>query len=411
LLYENSSQRALQEHVDVVEDQEDLRRQLSEHGLVAFVANGSILPRRSGVDDRPLETRTDQVVVAFKSPPDLEVELTCPNSGKIRGLGIPRGVTLIVGGGYHGKSTLLRAVERGVYNHVPGDGREWAVTVRSATKIRAEDGRYVEKVDISPFISNLPYGRDTSCFSTENASGSTSQAANIIEALEVGSEVLLIDEDTSATNFIIRDARMQVLVEKSKEPITPFLDQVRQLFDDHGTSTILVMGGSGDYFDVADHVIMMDEYCPRAVTEQAKQIVRELPSQRKVEGTQGFGALRDRHPEPSSFDPSRGRREIKVDAKGLRTILFGSTPIDLSSLEQLVDHSQTRAIAQAVLIFATRYASRRLSLREGLKILESEIESKGLDVLTPFKVGNLARPRIQEIAFAINRLRTLQVRQ
>jgi predicted ABC-class ATPase len=411
LLYENSSERKLREHVEVVEDQEHLRKQLSEQGLIAFVANGSILPRRSGVDDRPLERRKDQVVVSFESPPALEAQLVCPNSGEIRGLGIPRGVTLIVGGGYHGKSTLLRAIERGVYNHVPGDGRERTVTVNSAIKIRAEDGRYVEKVDISPFISNLPYGRDTTCFSTENASGSTSQAANIIEALEVGSEVLLIDEDTSATNFIIRDGRMQVLVEKSKEPITPFLDKVRPLFDDHGTSTILVMGGSGDYFDVADQIIMMDEYLPRSVTEQAKKIVREFPSQRKVEGEHGFGHLRRRCPQPSSFDPSRGRREVKVDAKGLRTILFGSTPIDLSSLEQLVDVSQTRAIAQAVLIFATRYATRGLPLREGLEMLESEIESKGLDTLTPFKAGNLARPRMQEIAFAINRLRTLKVRQ
>jgi predicted ABC-class ATPase len=411
LLYEHHSEKDIRDHVEVVEDQEHMRKQLSEEGLVAFLANGSILPRRSGVDDRPLEKGADRVVVPFESPPDLEVELDCPNSGKIRGLGIPRGVTLVVGGGYHGKSTLLRAIERGVYNHVPGDGRERTVTLTSATKIRAEDGRYVEKVDISPFISNLPYGRDTACFSTENASGSTSQAANIIEALEVGAELLLIDEDTSATNFIIRDARMQVLVEKSKEPITPFLDQVRALYNDHGTSTILVMGGSGDYFDVADQVIMMDEYHPRAVTERAKQIVREFPSRREAEGKLGFGALRGRHPDPSSFDPSRGRREVKVDAKGLKMILFGSTLIDLSSLEQLVDVSQTRSIARAILMFANRYAPRDLSLCEGLELLESELELKGLDALTPFKVGNLARPRMQEVAFAINRLRTLRIRQ
>lgn len=409
LLYRNLPAKKLQEHVQVVEDQKALRDQLEEGGLVAFVGNGSILPRRSGVDDRPLLAGKGEVVVPFQSPPDLEVELLRPNLGPIRGMGIPKGVTLIAGGGFHGKSTLLRALERGVYNHIPGDGREWAITIQEAVKIRAEDGRYIEKVDISPFISHLPFGKDTSAFSTENASGSTSQAANIMEALEMGAKLLLIDEDTSATNFMIRDARMQALVAKAKEPITPFVDKVRQLYHEYGTSTILVMGGSGDYFDQADTILMLDEYKLVHVTKQAKAIVEAFPTKRKSEGGETFGKLPHRRPLPESFDPSRGSRDVKIDAKGLKSILFGTTSIDLSALEQLVDLSQTRAIGEAIYYYATHYAARGFSLKEGLGRLVEDLEKGGLDVLSPFKVGNLARPRVFEIAFAINRMRSLKI--
>jgi predicted ABC-class ATPase len=411
LRYRESAATALHKQVEAVEDQEHLRSLLRMSNLVSFIGNGSVLPRRSGVDDRPLQASATEVVVPFQSPPKMELELKCPNRGSIKGMGIPEGVTLIVGGGYHGKSTLLKAIERGIYNHVPGDGRELVVTVPSAVKIRAEDGRYVEKVDISPFIGTLPYDRRTDVFSTENASGSTSQAANIIEALELETRLLLIDEDTSATNFIIRDARMQALVEKSKEPITPFLDKVRQLVEEHEVSTVMVMGGAGDYFDVADHVLMMDQYYVAAVTERAKRIAIDFPNRRRSEGEERFGNLKERFPEASSFDPSRGKRDVKVDVKGLKTILFGTTAIDLTALEQLVDTSQTRTIAQAILSFSRKYATEGLSICEGLKRLERDIEREGLDILAAHKVGNLACVRIQEIASAINRLRTLRVRK
>ncbi|MGI6114305.1 MAG: ABC-ATPase domain-containing protein, partial [Mahellales bacterium] len=280
--YNNLDKHRVQNHVLVCEDQHHLRQQLEEYNLVSFIANGSILPRESGVSDKPLRDN----VKKFVSPPSLEIEISLPNRGAIRGMGIPKGVTLIVGGGYHGKSTLLRAIERGVYNHIPGDGREYIATVPSGVKVRAEDGRRIEQVDISPFISNLPNNEDTSKFSTDNASGSTSQAANIMEALEVESKLLLLDEDTSATNFMIRDARMQKLVRDDKEPITPFIDRIRQIYEKLGVSTILVLGGSGDYFDVADRVIMMDNYVPRDVTLLAKEITQQIPVLRQVQ-TQG----------------------------------------------------------------------------------------------------------------------------
>lgn len=404
LLFRSLDAVRLEEHIRTVEDQEALRAQLSESGLVAFVGNHAVLPRRSGVDDRPLAVGT---AVPFRSPPDLEVELARPNFGPIHGMGIPAGVCLIVGGGYHGKSTLLRAIERSVYNHVPGDGREWVVTVPDAVKIRAEDGRFVERVDISPFIDHLPGGSDVVAFSTENASGSTSQAANIVEALEVGTRLLLVDEDTSATNFIIRDARMQALVAKAKEPITPFIDRIRELYGRLGVSTVMVMGGSGDYFDVADEVIMMDTYRPFRVTSAAKEIAAAHPTRRRSEVERPLGSPQPRVPRAESLDMRRGRRDVKVDAKGLRTILFGSVAVDLAALEQLVDPAQTRCIAQALVHFARHCATRGLSIPQGMQSIDEELDRHGLDRLLPFKAGNFARPRAQEIAFALNRLRTL----
>ncbi len=398
---------ALRNHVETIEDQEFLRDRLDGLGVVAFVGDGSVLPRRSGVDDRPMK---ENVVVSV-SPRELEMEIDLPNSGRVRGMGIPRGVTLIVGGGFHGKSTLLHAIERGVYNHLSGDGRERVVTHRGAVKIRAEDGRSIEKVNIEPFISHLPMGKDTRVFSTENASGSTSQAANILEALEVGARVLLVDEDTSATNFMIRDQRMQALVAKDKEPITPYVDKVRALYQEFGASTVMVMGGSGDYFDVADSVIMMDTYRPRCVTKQARKIAQEYVSRRLDEGGSNFGAVSSRKPLVSSFDPRRGKREVTIDAKGRTTLLFGRTTIDLACLEQLVDVSQTRAIGHLIHYYGRFYLKETGNLYEGLKRAFRDLEEKGLDIVAPRKVGNLAVPRIFEVAGAINRMRTLRVLQ
>lgn len=406
LFWDSVDPHALSRHVELYEDQEALRELLEEKGLVAFLAEGAILPRRSGVDDRPLE----KDVIPLEVPQELEVFVELPNRGIIRGMGIPKGVTLIVGGGFHGKTTLLEAIQIGVYNHIPGDGRELVITDRRAVKIRAEDGRFVEKVDINPFISGLPLGKDTKAFCTEDASGSTSQAANIMEALEVGARVLLVDEDTSATNFMIRDERMQALVPKEKEPITPFVDKVRKLYLEHGVSSILVMGGSGDYFEVADTVIMMDTFRPKCVTEKAKEVARRYTSRRKDEGGELFGPITPRAPLPESFSEALSGRQ-KVEAKGPRAVAFGKTVIDLSYVEQLVDESQTRCIGLMIHRYGRFYADGRRSLRQGLEALMQEIEEKGLDCLSPFKIGNLALPRLFEVAAAINRMRTLRVRQ
>jgi predicted ABC-class ATPase len=247
-------------------------------------------------------------------------------------------------------------------------------------------------------------------FSTENASGSTSQAANIIEALEIDTRLLLIDEDTSATNFMVRDERMQELVTKDKEPITPFVDKVKQLYGDLGVSTILVMGGSGDYFDVADTVIMMDHYQPRCVTRRAKEIAQIHASKRMDEGGVSFGNITSRQPLSQSFDASRGRKEVKIDAKGLRMIHYGSTTIDLACLEQLVDPSQTRALGLMIHYYMANYLEKTQNLREGLERVMMDIQEKGFDILIPYKTGNLAMPRIYELAGAINRMRSLRIK-
>ncbi len=407
LFFEKLDKKAIYEHVLLCEDSDHIRSMLREKGLIAFVANGSILPRRSGIDDRPME---GEDVVPFRSPPDLEVTLNTPNRGEVSGMGIPQGVTLIVGGGYHGKSTLLSALEVGIYNHVIGDGRELVITDPSAVKIRAEDGRRVENVDISAFISDLPLGKDTGSFSTEDASGSTSQAANIIETLEAGAGALLIDEDTSATNFMIRDHRMQELVTKDKEPITPFIDRVKQLHEELSVSTVLVIGGSGDYFDVADLVICMEGYIPVNRTSKAREIADKHRTERVAEGKGTIAPITPRIPISSSFDPSRGRRDVKIAARDISTISFGNETIDLSRIEQIVHRSQTKAIGDAIHAASMMMDGKR-TLKEVLDRLDDRLDEAGLDGLGGPPVGDRAYFRSLELACAINRLRTLKMKQ
>lgn len=397
---------ALRHHVETVEDARALRSQLEAHGLVAFVADGAVLPRLSGVDDRPLSRER---AVPFRSPDGLRVTLLAPHAGEVAGMGVPRGVTLLVGGGFHGKSTLLRAIEQGIYDHPPGDGRERVVTVPDAVKVRAEDGRRVAGTDISNFISGLPGGEDTRHFHTENASGSTSQAAAIAEALEVGARCLLLDEDTSATNFLIRDARVQALVSKEHEPITPFIERAGELHRDRGVSIVLVVGGSGDYFDVADTVIAMRGYQPLEVTEEAREVARRLPTARRAEGAPWM-PLRERVPLPESIDPSRGRREVEVKAYDPERVRFGAGEIDLRAVEQLVEAAQTRAIARALAWGRGRCIDGRRPLPAALRCLMDALRAEGLDAVDERVVGDYAEFRIFELAAALNRLRTLQVR-
>ncbi|MFB6246063.1 MAG: ABC-ATPase domain-containing protein [Candidatus Pacearchaeota archaeon] len=394
------------EWVKLNEDAEFLRNSLEERGLIAFVGNGAILPRRSGINPKPLEKSK---AVAFESPESLEVEFNLPNKGKVKGMGIKKGINLVIGGGYHGKSTLLNALELGVYNHVPGDGREFVISNSSGVKIRAEDGRSIEKVDISPFIKNLPFGKETKDFSSENASGSTSQAANIMESIEAGAEALFIDEDTSATNFMIRDQRMQELVNKDQEPITPFIDKTVQLYKDYGVSTILVIGGSGDYFDVAGCVICMENYRPYDYTGKAKEIAEKHKSKRQNEGGKNFGDFRKRKPKNKSIDASKGNK-VKIKPKGLKNINFGVENIDLHSVEQLVDLSQTRAIGDAI-FYAKRYMKNEKTIKEIVDQVSEDIKEKGLDVINPSLQGDFAGFRKFELAQAINRLRILEVSQ
>lgn len=389
-------------HIVSYEDHRALQEQLETNGWVTFVADDSLLARRSGVSEAPL---TGDGVVAFRSPDSLRVSVSLPHAGDVSGMAIPRGLTLIVGGGYHGKSTLLEAIARGVYAHVPGDGRELVATDPSATKVRAADGRAVTGVDISAFISHLPGGIDTTNFSTENASGSTSQAASIIESLQLGARSLLIDEDTSATNLLIRDTRMRDLVAADKEPITPLVDRVSSLTG-AGTSLIMVVGGSGAFLDAADRVLMMDNYRCLDVTERAKQVAADLP--------------RPRTDAPASWDsaPRVPLAKARVDrprtkATGTHALTVDRQVVDISDVEAVLDPGQAEAIAWCVRGVLEEMAGKQ-DLVDLMAKLGRRLASEGLDAVCKFGArpypAFLARPRLIDVGAAINRYRGLILR-
>ncbi|WP_423446872.1 ABC-ATPase domain-containing protein [Kocuria sp. KSNUG] len=421
LRWENLDPAAFEAHVTSHLDAQHLRAQLPQRGLVAFVADGAVLPRASGHRDEPLA----HGAVPFETPSRLRVELELEDGSTVSGMGVPEGVTVIVGGGYHGKSTLLQALERGVYSHVPGDGRERVVTLPSAVSVRAEDGRSVSHTDVSPFITNLPTGADTRDFSTSNASGSTSQAAATVEAVEAEAGVLLLDEDTCATNLMVRDERMRAMVPGEREPITPFVDRVGALYAERGVSSILVTGGSGAFLDVADLVIAMDAYRAVDVTDRARQVVRDFPRPEDMRPAESFGEIRPHVPGGVSADAAsrasghdaarsaprhgaaqRGGRDKPARARGLDTIQRGREDVDLSALSQLVDPSQTEAIARLI-EEVERTADGRTPLTRLVDDALERVARDGLDALALHRghPGHLALPRAQDVAAAYHRVR------
>ena len=405
LIYENINKSKVIDRVKLVEDQEYIRSELKKRDLIAFIANGSILPRESGISQKPLKN-----ALPFKSPKSLEVEINLPNRGLIKGMGIKKGVTLIVGGGYHGKSTLLNALELGVYNHIEGDGRELVITDNTAVKVRAEDGRSIKNTDISLFIDNLPNGKDTIRFTTENASGSTSQAANIVEAIESKSTVLLIDEDTSATNFMIRDDLMQRLVSKEKEPITPFIEIVKPLYNQKDISTILVIGSSGDYFDVADCVIQMDNYEAKDVTKEAKSLMRGEINKRIEEKNIIINLNFNRKLQKGTIESTY--KGVKIKTMGVSNININNENIDLRAVEQIVDNEQLNAIGAIMKYIEDNIIGKDLSLEEAVNEAYKEIKRNGLISIDKIKggSGSMSLPRKQEVMSSYNRYRNLKIK-
>lgn len=404
LFYKNADQKHLQAVKELAEDQHAIREQLKERHLAAFVADGAILPRESGISDRPMKQ-----AVPFLSPASLAVELQLPNVGTLRGMGIPQGITLIVGGGYHGKSTLLKALERGVYNHIANDGREYVITDDTAVKIRAEDGRSIQGTDISMFINGLPNGKDTRSFVTEDASGSTSQAANVIEAMEAGTRLFLIDEDTSATNFMIRDELMARVVHPKMEPITPFIDRVEELADVYGISTILVAGSCGSYFYKADHVIQMMQYRPQEITKLAKQEAERfsdltkdkpaLPAAERPVFCRVFAAPKK----------AAQNERTKIKGMGKDAVSIDRDAIELRYVEQLVDHEQTMALGYMVKYAKQHLFDGKRDMQEIATLLDQLVQEKGVGAVCEgrYLPCNLAMPRVQEIFACLNRCRTL----
>ena len=346
--------------------------------------------------------------VCFQSPEEMEVEITLPHRGVIRGMGIRKGITLIVGGGYHGKSTLLKALELGVYNHIAGDGREYVITDSTAVKLRAEDGRSIKKTDISMFINDLPNGKDTTHFYTEDASGSTSQAANVVEAMEAKAGVMLIDEDTSATNFMIRDELMQRVIHRDMEPITPFIERIRELYEEEGISTVIVAGSSGAYFHIADCIVQMDRYMPKDITQTAKKEAEQFP---QLSGPKEKAKRPDFARKPQQGREWKGNDRIKMKTLGKEAISINRETIDLRYVEQITDSEQVTALGYCV-----KYAQRHLldgtrTLQEVVAMLEKKIEKESLAALceSTSSVANLARPRTQEIFACFDRYRGLKL--
>ena len=408
LYYKNLNPKVLREVADLAEDQTFIREELKKRNLAAFVANGAVLPRQSGVSDKPMKG-----AVVFESPRSMEVELSLPHKGALKGMAVPRGITLIVGGGYHGKSTLLKALELGVYNHIKGDGREYVITDDTAMKIRAEDGRAVAHVDISPFINHLPNGKDTVDFSTEDASGSTSQAANVVEAVEAGAGALLIDEDTSATNFMVRDALMQSVIAREQEPITPFIEQARKLYEEKGISVILVAGSSGAYFYIADKIIQMDTYRACDITDHVKDICSRNKEEmefvaahrRESEGIAGWGAM-SRHPRLGKIDKKHG--QIKVKQYGKDSFSIGKDTVELKYVEQITDSEQTTTLSYVLKnVIEEMETKKNVSLEELAEKIWREIEGRGLSCLVKgtYIPSSLAMTRKQEIYACLNRYR------
>ena len=399
---------SLAAHIALVEDQEALRAELASRGWVAFLADGSILPRRSGSSDLPLGHRE---AVRLLAPESLAATVRLPHRGEVRGLPVPSGVTLVVGGAYHGKSTLLRAIERGIYNHVAGDGRELCVSDPRAVSVAADDGRPVAGVDIAAFVRTLPGGRDTKRFRTTAASGSTSQAAALCEALEMGARCLLLDEDRSAANFMSRDARMRALVPDDEDPVVPFVERIHWLYRGRGVSTVLALGGAGTFLDVADRVIRMRNYQPLDVTADAAAVAARLPvAPAGAPAPAPAAPPRALAPEPFLAVAGPGGR-VRARPRGRDGIAVGDAHVDLSHLTQVADEAQLRALAD-MLPRAAAYADGSRTLPEVVAEVERDIDRLGLEVLSPWPgqcPGDYARPRGMELAAAINRVPGLRL--
>ena len=397
--YRNLDPEALRKAICLAEDQAFIRQELKKRSLAAFVSDGAILPRESGISSRPMKNS-----VPFISPESLRVSMDLPHRGTITGMGIPCGITLIVGGGYHGKSTLLNALELGIYDHISGDGREYVITDPSAQKLRSEDGRFIKDVDISLFINDLPNGKDTVLFCTEDASGSTSQAANLIEAVEAGAGLLLLDEDTSATNFMIRDKVMARLVSDEKEPITTLLRHIRGIYRTLGISFVIVVGSSGDYLSVADFVLQMDHYKVKDVTKEAKSICEEC-------------GIAGQYPENEITVPAfsrklkpvkPGRRKIK--SMGTDTVLIDREAIDVRYLEQLSENGQTTALAHMMSWILDNVKAEE-DIQHIIERMYTIIEKRGMEAIIPASCsgGHPVLPRKQELYACLSRYRSAKI--
>jgi len=389
MYWNNLAQEKCKAHLECYANRNFLLEQIKEKNLAAFVPNGAILPRESGTSELPLQN-----AIPFISPLELQVSLNLPNGQQIAGMGIPKGITVIAGGGFHGKSTLLHALEEAVYPHIPGDGRELIVIDESAVPIRTEEGRVVNGTNISPLVRELPLQGSTENFTTKNASGSTSQATNLLEALELGANTILIDEDASAVNFLIRDLRMRKLINSEREPLIPLSDRIRE-FANNGINFIIVVGACGDYLSLADTVIAFAEYRAECLTERVKELGIEnweLRMENREFRIQNRGV--DVEVFREGLKPgSAVERSVKIKAVAGQ-ISIGLLKADLRRFPTFCHQELQRGIAEILHNFIRENHTQ--NLKEALEVF--------CEKLPPNETNDLALPRAIELGEAFLRL-------
>jgi len=389
MYWNNLDKEKCENHIACLSNRNFLQAQLAKKNLVAFVPNEAILPRESGTSEAPLQN-----AIPFVSPPELSVNLNLQCGKSIAGMGIPKGVTIIAGGGFHGKSTLLHALEEAVYPHIPGDGRELIVIDESAVPVKTEEGRVVNGTNISSLVRELPLKGSTETFTTKNASGATSQAANLLEALSLGVSTILIDEDASAVNFLIRDLRMRELINAGREPLIPLTDRIRE-FADSGINFIIVAGACGDYLSLADTVIAFTEYKAECLTERAKNITAgatgathcgsALPKQIRKANTEIF---------QEGLKPNSAiEKNVKIRAVAGQ-ISIGKLKSDLRKFPTFCHQELQRGIAEILYDFIKE--NKNGNLKESLELF--------CEKLPPNETSDLALPRTIELGGAFLRI-------
>ena len=405
LYYNKSDESALQDYYRVLAERKEILSQLEARGLCAFVPDGAVLPRASGLSEMPLEG-----AVPFAAPEEMAVTLNVCGR-EIRGMGITKGITVITGGAFHGKSTLLQALTRAVYPHIPGDGREGIVIDESALRVGVEDGRSVRGTDLSLFVRDLPGGVSTKNFNTLSASGSTSEAANLLEAMEAGSRTFLIDEDSSAVNFLIRDIRVRKLLGDDREPLIPLTDRIREI-SAQGYSFILVAGACGDYLDLADNIVVMANYKAECAKTSS---TASLASQQSMVAQRPFATYMQ--PLQKSVRPTSAvERQVKVKLAGDTLLQIGFLVSDTSRLNTLVDRQQ-RFGAGFLLLNLLQNAASNAELGDGkaagagdsvaatIQKLYEKIQNVGFRNLPQGMSREMSLPRVVDIACVAFRLR------
>lgn len=381
----------LRRHVETWIEQEHIRARLEDMGLVSFVGDGSILPRRCGGCWEPLED-----AVPFESPPSLRVSVDLPTGRSITGMGIRRGLTVVSGPAYHGKTTLIEAVSAGVWNHIPGDGREYVITIRESFVVMSENGRRVTCVDLTPWLSEMPGASNLSCFTTSDASGATSVAATIQESIELGARLLIIDEDNVATNIIHRDYWLEELIgRKTLHTVADLAPGLKRA----GVSVIVVATGSSELLSRADHVIVMNEYKALDLTHKARQVTAKKDTS---DGVVEYRAPRGRRMTASMRLDKAKLRGRMLEVRGADEL------IDLRPLVQLEEETQLKTVVEATL---------RILAKGGVDTIGSEckdVEAKlargGFREVVGKEPGpSLSEARALDIGFLINRMPWLRV--